>query len=119
VFLAFVFPLVNSLLSSCISVLGDRLLREPLLPRPHCRYTNITNVRALSAKKGHNVFASCFVPGASRVWRLGFVLTKVDQSRWAACHLSSSVLFLLHSIRFKCAPVAFLIHLCLYPSRNI
>lgn len=58
VFLARIVPLINSVLSSCISVQGNRLLLEPLLSRPHCLYTNITNGRLYLQRKS----TMCLLP---------------------------------------------------------
>lgn len=58
VFLACLVPLINSVLSSCISVQGNRLLLEPLLSRPHCLNTNITNGRLYLQRKS----TMCLLP---------------------------------------------------------
>lgn len=100
VFLARIFPLINSVLSSCISVQGNRLLLEPLLSRPHCLHTNITNGRLYLQKKS----TMCLLPvlflellefgGWVSSWQWS------TRSRWAVSHFSSAVLFLLNSISF-------------------
>lgn len=100
VFLACVVPLINSVLSSCIAVQGNRLLLEPLLSRPHCLYTNITNGRLYLQRKS----TMCLLPvlflellefgGWVSSWQ------RSTQSHWAVSHFSSAVLFLLNSTSF-------------------